>query len=72
MPFVARDNAVIVGIFARPQPGRAEEFLADTHADVVAYKNIPPPPVPLTVEELYDMLESKGVLNNSDRPRGRP
>lgn len=35
-----------------------------------------PPPVPenppLTAEELYDMLETKGVVGGADRPRGRP
>ncbi len=31
-----------------------------------------PPPAPLTAEELYDMLLTKGVVGAGDRPRARP
>lgn len=72
MPFVERNQTGdIVGLYARPQPGRAEEFLADDHADVTAFQNTPAPPAPLSAEEIYDMLEAKGILAETDRPRLR-
>lgn len=38
MPYVQRDgNENIIGVFAQPQPGSAEEYLADDHADVLAF-----------------------------------
>lgn len=42
MPYVQRDRGAITGIFARPQPGFAEEFLAPDDADVVAFRNRTP------------------------------
>ena len=41
MPYVQRggtDN-VIVGVFVRPQPGTAEEYLADNDSELVAFLN---------------------------------
>lgn len=39
MPFVERDQGgTIVGVYARPQPGRAEEHLAEDHADLIAWR----------------------------------
>lgn len=38
MPWVERDGGSnVIAAFARKQPGIAEEFLADAHADVVAF-----------------------------------
>lgn len=38
MPYVQRDGAsAINGVFANPQPGYAEEFLADDDLELVAY-----------------------------------
>jgi hypothetical protein len=48
MPYVERREGKIAGLYANPQPGYAEEFLADDHAEVVAYLN-PPAPVPQSV-----------------------
>lgn len=39
MPYVQRQNGKVVGLFAQPQPGLAEELLADNHADVIAFLN---------------------------------
>lgn len=70
MPFIERDQAnVIVGLYARPQPGRAEEILPDDHAEVVEFRVVPPDLKPLTAEELKGMLVAKGVLLATDRPR---
>jgi hypothetical protein len=48
MPYVERINGKITALYACLQPGRAEEFLADDHSEIVAYLN-PPPPVPQSV-----------------------
>lgn len=39
MPYVQRDNGIVVGLYANAQQGYAEEFLADDHEDVLAYLN---------------------------------
>ena len=58
---------------AQPQLGRAETALPDDHPALVAYGTPPVPGVaPLSAEELYDMLATKGVLAGADRPRPRP
>lgn len=44
MPYVQRQSGRVVGEFANPQPGFAEDFLADDHADVKAFRNPPPNP----------------------------
>jgi hypothetical protein len=48
MPYVERRDGKVTGLYANPQPGYAEEFLADDHAEAIAFRN-PPPPVPQTV-----------------------
>lgn len=40
--FVERQGGAVVGVYANLQPGRAEEALADDHADVLAFFNPPP------------------------------
>lgn len=37
MPYVSRNAGAINGLYANAQPGYAEEFLADNHADVLTY-----------------------------------
>lgn len=40
MPWVKRDGASkVVASFARQQPGIADEFLADDHADFLAFRS---------------------------------
>jgi len=40
MPYVQRDGSNnIIGLFANLQPGRAEEFLAEDNAEVIAYQS---------------------------------
>jgi hypothetical protein len=48
MPYVERNGGKVIALYACLQPGYAEEFLEDTHADVVAFRN-PPPPIPQSV-----------------------
>lgn len=48
MPYVERNqDGVVVGIYANAQPGYAEEWLEEDHADVVAFRN---PPVSRRIE----------------------
>ena len=73
MAFVRRDRKnKIIGVFARPQPGEAEENLPDDDAEVVAFRAPPPPP---TDDELIDRgrpdvltkaLLKKGVITRAD------
>jgi len=45
MPWVERDGlGNTTGLFANRQPGFADEFLPDTHADVIAFRNPAPTP----------------------------
>lgn len=68
MPYVQRTNeGIVTGLFANPQPGYAEEFLADNHADVLVFLDpppVPPPPAPppsLSRRQLLLALLSIGV-----------
>lgn len=42
MPYVQRQNGIVVGIYPVRQEGYAEEFLADNHPDVLGF----PTPTP--------------------------
>lgn len=39
MTYVERRDGKIVGVYAIPQPGYAEEEIADDHPDLVAFRN---------------------------------
>ncbi len=39
MPYVQRTNGTVTGLYANPQKGYAEEFLADDNAEVIAFLN---------------------------------
>jgi len=41
MAYVERNEGSIVGVYAKPQPGLAEEQLADDNAEVVAFLSAP-------------------------------
>ena len=54
MAYVERDvGNKVKGVYSRPQPGIAEEFLADDDAEIVAFRQVKPtikppaPPVPV-------------------------
>lgn len=42
MPYVARREGAVVGLYANRQPGYAEEWLADDDAEVLAFRNPSP------------------------------
>jgi hypothetical protein len=42
MPYVERKDGKVTGVYTNAQPGYAEEFLADEHAEVVEFLNPPP------------------------------
>lgn len=56
MPYVERNQGGDVkGVYARRQPGRAEELLPDTDPEVMAFRDPPPVPpenTPTTVDDL--------------------
>jgi len=43
MPYVKRTGGVITALYARPQPGTAEDYLPEDHPDVVEYRTPRPP-----------------------------
>lgn len=65
--YVQRNGeGAITGIYARPQPGYAEEAIASDHADVVAF--LTPSSVPQTITKLQAILAIKAFdqANNTD------
>ena len=42
MPFIERNNGVIVGEYVNLQPGFAEEFLSENDPDLLAFRNPKP------------------------------
>lgn len=44
MPFVQRENEKIVGVYAKLQPGYAEEEMPEDDEAVIAFLNPPLPP----------------------------
>ena len=54
MPYVQRDEGgKVMGLYRLPQPGYAEEFLPEDHADVVAYRTPPERPYWKIRKDLY-------------------
>lgn len=68
MPFVDRQDGNIVSTFNRRQRA-GQEFLPADDPDILAFRNRDAGAKPLSAEDLYDMLESKGVVTDQDRPR---
>ena len=56
MPYVERIDGAIVAVFNRPQPGRAELYLDDADAEVVAFSAVPAQPLrkTLIIERMSD------------------
>lgn len=66
MPWVQRDGLnAIVGLYANQQPGRADEFLDDSNAQVIAYLN-PPPVDPV---DRWDLVSLRVSFNHENRIR---
>ncbi len=73
MPYVERDDTTgeIVGLFARPQHD-GQELLIDDDPVVMAFRTPPPEPAPpLTAEDIWRVLEAKGLVTPGDVPPGR-
>ncbi len=68
MPYVERDaENNIVGIYNVPQPGIAEELLADNDPEVITFrKPTPKAAAPLTAEELAAHLVTKTVITQGE------
>jgi hypothetical protein len=50
MVYVQRKDGKVIGVYANAQPGYAEEFLEEDHADVVAFRNPSPSSANVNVE----------------------
>lgn len=62
MPYVQRDaSGAICGCFTGKQPGFAEEFLADTDPQVIAF--LKPPIAPVTQKQARLALFGAGLLD---------
>lgn len=73
MPHVQRSAGRVVGIFTNPQPGYAEEYLEDDHADVVAYLNPPPNPDDLKpYQATRKSLYQERILTLKGAPAAEP
>lgn len=60
MIFAQRLNGVITGAFRNPQPGYAEEELADDNAEVLAFLNPPAGTPDLAPYQFRSMLQLSG------------
>lgn len=56
MPYIERQNGLIVGVYANLQPGFAEEWLEDNDPEVIAFLNPPPPPYVLPVSVFWTRM----------------
>jgi hypothetical protein len=68
MPYVQRnERGAVVGVFASPQPGFAEESLADDDPGMVLFLN-PPPPVPRSISDrqFFQQLAMQAVISQDD------
>ena len=60
MPYVERDGGSnVIGVYARPQPGVATEYLANNHVDVVAF--LTPDKIKLTTTATDTVVPFDGV-----------
>ena len=71
MPYVERNDAKkITGVYARPQPGKAQEFVQETDAEIVEFRRPRPtnrpkaPPTP-TGNSLPDLRADLAALRQS-------
>ena len=65
MPYVERRDGQIVGVYAKRQPGYAEEQLPDDHPDIEAYRR--PRPVNDKVTDLETAIDA--VIADKDVPK---
>lgn len=64
MPFVSRSSGgAIDGLYEQPQQGRAEEFLLDNDASVVAFLNAPVMVSSVSARQFRLMLRRAGLLD---------
>lgn len=64
MPFVSRlDDGAVDSVFEQLQEGRAEEFLADDDATLIAFLNAPPKVSFVFARQFRLMLRRSGLLD---------
>lgn len=56
MPYVERQQGLVIALYANFQAGIAEEWLEDTDPEVIAFLNPPPPPYVLPVSVFWTRM----------------
>lgn len=59
MPYVKRTAGVVTGLFRRLQPGIADEFLEDSDAEVMAFRNPPPPSDDERINRAFEQTQDR-------------
>lgn len=59
MPYVKRTAGVVTGLFRRLQPGIVEEFLPDDDAEVMAFRNPPPPSDDERINRAFEQTQDR-------------
>ena len=65
MPYCHRVAGEIVGLYNRPQPGRAEEHVAEHDAEVTAFRATQARP-PAAADPLAELLIDKGLITRQE------
>lgn len=74
MPFVERDpSGAVISVRARPEPSLAEEFIEETHADLIAYRAAAASRAaePNDLETLIEMLRDGDPAFDAERAAAR-
>ncbi|MBX5253308.1 hypothetical protein HJC03_23350 [Rhizobium sp. NLR4b] len=67
MPYVMRNGeGEICGLCEQPQEGYAEEFLADSDSEVIAFRNNPLPVAAVSARQFKLQLLAAGLLDSVD------
>lgn len=73
MPYVEQKDGAIVAAYGRPQPGRAETWLADDHPDVAAFQKPAPTTADIKAEAARRLrLTDWYVIRAADPSDGTP
>jgi len=66
MPYVQRENGVVIGTYYGPLEGVAEEFLPDDNPEVVSFLNPPPPPPTVSRRQFFQQAAIGGIISESE------
>lgn len=66
MPFIQRENNVIVGVYANFQEGYAEEEVADDNAELEAFRNRPMPVALISRRQFFQQAAVSGIITETE------